>query len=87
MTHAAPKWHTTVVGGHIRNARAHVGETVCQDNCDVMSFGHGGPDMGFGPWEERAVLVFRQDFVHSPPPVLLWLINAFVTPLDALSGV
>jgi hypothetical protein len=53
MTHAAPKWHTTVVGGHIRNARAGVSESFAQDNCDVMSFGHGGPDMGWGPWEER----------------------------------
>ena len=53
MTHAAPKWHTTVIQGHVRNARARVGDAACQDNCDVMSFGHGGPDMGWGPWEER----------------------------------
>ena len=53
MTHAAPKWHATVLQGHVRNARAHVGEAACQDNCDVMSFGHGGPDMGWGPWEQK----------------------------------
>jgi hypothetical protein len=35
-----------VVQGHIRHARAHVGEANNQDNCDVMSFAHGGPDMG-----------------------------------------
>jgi hypothetical protein len=53
MTHAAPKWHTTVTQGHFRNGRAYSGESLVQDNCDVMSFGHGGPDMGWGPWEER----------------------------------
>jgi hypothetical protein len=53
MTHAAPKWHATVTQPHIRHARAHVGEANSQDNCDVMSFAHGGPDMGWGPWEEQ----------------------------------
>ena len=53
MTHAAPKWHAAVTQGHVRHARAHVGEAIIQDNCDVMSFSHGGPDMGWGPWEER----------------------------------
>ena len=30
MTHAAPKWHTGVVQGHMRHARAGVGEAVSQ---------------------------------------------------------
>jgi hypothetical protein len=80
MTHAAPKWHATVTQPHIRHARAHAGEAISEDNCDVMSFGHGGPDMGWGPWEERRFVSSRfgvklglganfsvRQYFHTPP--------------------
>jgi hypothetical protein len=82
MTHAAPKWHATVTQGHFRHSRAYIGDSIVQDNCDVMSFAHGGPDMGWGPWEERlfansslskrfglpANFSVRLFFHHRPPP-------------------
>ena len=35
MTHAAPKWHTTVTQPHIRHARAYAGEAINQDNSPI----------------------------------------------------